>query len=106
MWEMLEVVEREPAVFRERMDAALNPCARSRRSSSRSTKQAAGPTTTQHAWDQVIRGVTTVEDIVTKERRRRQHQQRRRPARLLNERATNTVRFPSVNWFADRRIPR
>ena len=69
MWEMWKSWSVNPAVFRERMDAAL----RSMRETykiiqSVHDNQQRTYDNVNTAWDQVIRGVTTVEDIVTRER--------------------------------------
>jgi hypothetical protein len=69
MWAMWKSWSVNPAVFRERMDAAL----KSMRETSRLIQETNANTQrtydrTNLAWDQTIRGVTTIEDTVTRRR--------------------------------------
>lgn len=69
MWEIWKSWSVNPAVFRERMDAAL----RSMRETTRILMETNENTrrtydNVNHAWSQVIRGVTTVENVVTRVR--------------------------------------
>ena len=69
MWEIWKSWSVNPAVFRERMDAAL----RSMRETTRILQEANENTRRAYdnvnmAWSQVIRGVTTIENVVTRTR--------------------------------------
>jgi hypothetical protein len=69
LWEIWKSWSVNPAVFRERMDAAL----RSMRETTRILMETNENTrrtydNVNHAWSQVIRGVTTVENVVTRVR--------------------------------------
>jgi hypothetical protein len=67
MWEIWKSWSVNPAVFRERMDDAI----RSMRETTRILLETNENTrrtydNVNHAWSQVIRGVTTVENVVTR----------------------------------------
>lgn len=69
LWEVWKSWSVNPAVFRERMDAAMQ----SMRETSRILQETNENTrrtydNVNHAWSQVIRGVTTVENVVTRTR--------------------------------------
>jgi hypothetical protein len=95
MWEMWKSWSVNPAVFRERMDAALQSMREvTKIIQSVNDNRQRTYDNVNTAWDQVIRGVTTVEDIVTRERTDVSTNSVDDLLRLLNERGYQYRQVP------------